>query len=405
MISRSYKYRFYPTQAQAQQLAKEFGCARFVWNWGLAKKDEVFKTYGSRTGSYELSAELAYKKKLPEFEWLNDCVATCHTQVLADMNTAFKHFFRRIKEGKKGKKAGFPKFKKKGDKQSVRYQLDQRRIAKIYQAGQFLVLPKLGSLKLAWSRIPKGIPKMATVSRDCAGRYWVSMSVTEEIKQLPMKTKSVGIDVGVKDVAVTSDGYHSGAPKFTRKYERKLKRLQRKAARALRKNNPLAFTKGAPKKKGEKLKVKLVRSNRDKKLMVRINKVHAKIADCRKDWLHKLSHKIVKENSFIGMETLNVEGMLKNRHLSKAVQDSGLYELKRQIEYKAEWHGRVVVGIDRFFPSTKMCSACGQLHDMPLKVRTMRCDCGLVLDRDENAAINILNEAVNTRRKAYAKAA
>lgn len=402
MINKSYKFRFYPTDEQAQQLTQEFGSSRFIWNWALRLRTDLRKKYGQSMNGVDLSAELTLLKKNPEYAWLNDVVANGLTQTLRNQDAAFSHFFRRLKEGRKGKKAGFPKFKQKRGNQSVRYQLDQRIIETVYKPG-FLRLPKLGEVKLVWDRKPKGIPKMATVSRDCAGRYWVSISVTEEIKQLPMRTKSVGVDVGVKDVIVTSDSYHSGAPKFTREYERKLKLLQRKASRSLRKNNPDVFKKGAPKKNGEKLKGKLIQSNRNKKLNARIAKVHAKIADCRKDWTHKLTHKLIKENSFIGMEDLNVQGMMKNKRLSKAVADSAMYEVKRQIMYKAEWHGRKVVEVSRWFPSSKMCSSCGQLHDMPLTERVMRCDCGLVMDRDENAAVNILNES--TRGKVSALAA
>lgn len=357
IIQRSYKFRYYPTQAQAQQLAKEFGNARYVWNRALAFRQEAYKLRGERLNYVGLSKLIPEWKKV-DAEFLKETTSGCLTQALIDQDKAYKNFF----EGR----AKYPKFKKKHNQQSVRYQLDQRIIATNYKPG-FLRLPKLGEVKLAWSRMPQGIPKMATVSRDCAGRYWVSMSITEEIQQLPQKTNAVGVDVGVKDVAVTSDGYHSGAPKFTRKYERKLKRQQRKLSHMV---------------KG---------SNRWKKQKTVVAKVHAKIADCRKDWTHKLTHMLIAENSVIGMEDLNVKGMMANRKLSKAVADSGLHEFRRQMEYKAAWHGRTIVLADRWFASSKTCSCCGQIKsDLKLSDRIYRCDCGLVMDRDENAAQNLL---------------
>jgi len=357
VISRSYRYRFYPTQKQVHQLAKEFGCARYVYNRALAYRSEAYKLRGERLNYVGLGKCVTDWKKT-DADFLKEVTACCLIQALIDLDKGFKNFFE--------KRAKYPRFKKKDNRQSVRYQLDQRIIATTYKPG-FLRLPKLGEVKLAWSRMPTGIPKMATVSRDCAGRYWVSMSVSEEIQQLPMKTKSVGVDVGIKDVAVSSDGYHSGAPKFTRKYERKLARQQRKLSRMVKGSNRW----------------------KDKKLTVA--KVHAKIADCRKDWTHKLTHKLIAENGTIGMEDLNVKGMMANRRLSKAVADSGLFEFRRQIEYKAAWHGRTIVFADRWFASSKTCSCCGQIKaDLKLSDRVYDCDCGLTIDRDENAAKNLL---------------
>jgi len=195
---------------------------------------------------------------------------------------------------------------------------------------------------------------------------------------IPVKTgRSVGLDVGIKDVIVTSDGAFSGAPKFTYKYQRKLKLAQRELSRK---------TKG---------------SNRWKKQRLIVAKIHELIANCRRDFLHKLTSKIVQEYDEINVEDLNVAGMLKNRKLSKAISDVGIFELNRQLAYKAEWYGKTVTVVDRWLPSTRTCSSCGQLHDMKLSDRMMVCDCGLALNRDLNAARNIHKAGMVLRGVSY----
>jgi len=357
IIHRSYKFRYYPTKAQAKQLVKEFGCARYVYNRALAHRIEAYNLNKEKL-NYVVLNRLVVEWKKTDAIFLKEVSSTCATQALINLDKAYKNFFE--------KRANFPCFKKKNRKQSIRYSLDARDIAINYRPG-FLKLPKLGEVKLVWSRMPRGVPKMATVSLDCSGNYWVSMSIAEEVEPLPMKTKSVGIDVGIKDVAVTSNGYHSGAPKFTRKYERKLKLQQRKLSR---------MPKGSKRREVQRKKVAVI---------------HQKISDCRKDWTHKLTHKLISENSFIVMEDLNVKGMMSNRCLSKAVSDSGLYEFRRQMEYKAKWHQRQIVFADRWYPSSKTCSCCGKVKEnLTLRDRVYHCECGFVLDRDENAAKNLL---------------
>jgi putative transposase len=354
---KAYKYRFYPTAEQAEQLAKEFGCARWVWNRAMVEKEYAYQQWGvSLSAQYDIAKHITNYKKA-DYPWLSEATAIVLTQKLIDLDKAFDNFF-------KGR-AKFPKFKKKIHAQSIRYQLDQRQIAQTYMPGEKLKLPKLGELDINWSQIPKGIPKMATVSKTASGKYFVSFACEVNIDTLPKTGKSIGIDVGIKDVIVTSDGTYSGAPKFTYKYQRKLKKAQRVLSRK---------TKG---------------SNGCKKQRIVVAKIHEQIANSRKDFLHKLTTNIVREYDHISLEDLNVSGMLKNRKLSKAVADVGIFELNRQIKYKAEWYGKEVSVISRWFPSTKMCSSCGQLHRMKLSNRMMNCDCGLVLNRDHNAAINI----------------
>jgi len=355
-IMKAYKFKFEPTKAQAAQLAIEFGCARFVWNRGLIERDYAYKNWDVSLNSNDLSRHITQYKKT-EYPWLCDATAGVLNQKLIDQDKAFDNFF-------KGR-AKFPKFKKKSHAQSIRYQLDQRIVLNNFRAGELLKLPKLGELKVKWSQVPGGIPKMVTVSKSASGKYFVGFMCEVEQGLMPMTGKVVGIDVGIKDVVVTSDGFHSGAPKYTYYYQRRLKKAQRVLSR---------------KKKG---------SNGWKKQRIVVARIHETITNSRKDFLHKLTTKLVSENDVICVEDLNVSGMLKNRKLSKAVADVGIFELNRQIEYKAQWYGKEVVKISRWFPSTKTCSSCGEIKPMKLSERVYECGCGLSLDRDLNAAINI----------------
>lgn len=364
MIQRAYKFRVYPNSSQQKQLAVEFGHARWIWNVALAARRDAWNWYGESHNCVSLGRAISELKCDPDYAWLKQATAACGQQALIDLDKAYKNWW--------AKRSAAPRFKRQSHAQSIRYTLDQRKDN--YKSGEYLKLPKLGDVKVRWTRLPTGRPKMATVTRDSVGRYWLSFSVEEAVQPMA-KTKpfnSVGIDLGIKDVAVTSDGYYSGAPKYTYRYARELKLAQRKLSR---------------KKKGSG------RWHRQRKAVARI---HSKIANSRSDFLHKLSTKIVTEADVICLENLNVQGMLKNRCLSKAVADVGMFELRRQITYKAEWYGKQVVVIDRWFPSSKACSGCGKKHDMPLDQRQMVCNCGVDLDRDLNAAKNIQAEGVRS---------
>lgn len=360
MIQRSYKFRIYPNRTQEKQLAVFFGQVRFAWNHCLALRSDLYEFRKESINYVGLNKHLTYLKTTGKYQWLKECPSAPLTQVLIDQDKAFKNFF----EGR----AKYPKFRKKGNADSMRFQLDQRQIDRIYKAGKLLKLPKLGVVKVKWSRIPVGIPKMATVSKDPSGKYWVAFSVEEDIQQFEKTNRAVGVDVGIKDVIVTSDGFHSGAPKHTYRYARKLKLAQRKLSR---------------KRKG---------SNRWHKQRKAVARIHAKIANSREDFLHKLTTSLVKDYDLIIMESLNVKGMMANRKLSKAVADVGMFELSRKVAYKADWHGKNQQKIDQWFPSTKMCCECGQIHNLKLSDRWMSCDCGNEIDRDENASRNILAE-------------
>lgn len=361
MTQRAYKYRIYPTDEQKHQLAVDFGSARWVWNHALDMRQKAYQRRGESLNSIGISRHITQLKKTAQYGWLKDCASTVLAQKLRDLDTAYTNFFQGC--------AKFPRFKRKDHAQSVRYQMDQRQIDRTYTPGKLLKVTGLGELDAIWSRTPKGKPKMVTISMDVTGKYFISFSVEELILPLPKTKKAAGIDIGIKDVIVTSDGWHSGAPKYTRQYASQLRMAQKHLAR---------------KKKG---------SNRWHRQRVKVARIHAKITDSRKDFLHKLTTGLVREYDFIGIEDLNVSGMMKNRCLSKSVADVGMFELKRQLEYKCDWYGKKLVQISRWAPTTKTCSGCGQLHDMPLSERVMSCDCGLTIDRDHNAAINVLNSA------------
>lgn len=375
---KGFKFRIEPNAEQRKQLAIEFGNCRFIWNRCLDLRQKSYENYKLELESgiinavkpswnYVSMSRLVTEWKRGEFPWLADSVAQCLTQVLIDQDKAFQHFFRRVKCGEK---PGYPRFKSRYGKQSVRYQLDNRIIDNIYRAGEFLKLPKLGAIKVRWSQVPSGIPKMATVSKDPCGRYFVSFACEVEIAELPLTGKTVGIDLGIKDVAVTWNGEEATKSGNPRHLKRKLKHLKRQQRRLSR------MTKG---------------SNRRIKQRTKVAKIHAHIAAMRADFLHKTTTAIVRSADVIALEDLNVKGMVKNHCMAGAIADVGMGEFRRQVEYKSNLYGRRVVVVDRWFPSSKTCNNCGSYQDkMPLNIREWICaDCVTLHDRDVNAAKNI----------------
>lgn len=366
MALRTYKFRFYPNKAQQAQLAREFGHARFVYNWALDMRSKAYKRRGESLTGVGISKVLTGLKKTNRYRWLKQASAGCHTQKLRDLDNAFSNFFQG--------RTKYPRFKKRTGVQSVRYQMDQRIVMNNYSPGKLLKVTKLGAINVRWTRIPQGIPKMVTISLNQAGQYHVAMAVEEDVKALPVTTGTIGLDRGIKDVVVASDGFKSGAPKYAAGYRRALTKAQRRLAKC---------TKG---------------SNRRNRQRIRVGRIHNKIKNSRHDFLHKLSTIVINENQVIAIEGLNIKGMVKNHKLAGAIHDAGWHEFKRQLEYKAAWYGRDLHVIDQWIPTSKTCSCCGhKLDEMDLSVRTWVCPkCGSKHDRDVNAAINILNTVGST---------
>ena len=353
---RAYQFRFYPDPQQEKLLAQTFGCVRFVYNSILRYRTDAYAQAQIKINYSGANAKLTEIKQLPEFAFLNDVSSVPLQQCLRNQQTAFKNFF----EGR----AKYPTFKSKKHRQSAEF---------TYRAFTF----KNGELKLAkcdkpldirWSRMLPSDPTTVTVSKDQAGRYFVSCLCEFEPTLLPITDKKVGIDVGIKDLFVTSNGFKSGNPRYTAKYAARLAKYQRRLAK---------------KKLGSKNRLKA---------KVKVARIHAKIADGRLDNLHQLSRKLINENQVVCAENLAVKNLIKNPKLAKSIADASWGEFTRQMAYKADWAGRKYVEIDRFFPSSKRCSCCGFVKDkLPLDIRSWQCpECGTTHDRDINAAQNIL---------------
>lgn len=352
-----YKFRFYPTARQETHLAKTFGCVRFAYNWALRLRQESYYQSKKTITYNQSSADWTELKKRPEFAWLNEVSCVPTQQALRHLQSSFLNFFE-----KRGK---YPKFKKKYGKQSAEYTSS----AFIWDAAnKNLRIAKIGRLNITWSWEFTSSPTMVTITKDRAGRYFVTLCLDEEVSPLPKTGKEVGIDFGVARLATLSDGERIANPKNLRKRERKLSKEQRVLSRRTKSSG---------------------RYNRQR---LRVAKIHAKIADCRKDYLDKVTTDLVRRFDVIYIEDLNLRGMVKNHCLAKSISDASIGTAVRMLEYKALWYGKQVHKIDRFFPSSKTCSGCGAiLESLDLSVREWVCShCGETHDRDENAAKNIL---------------
>lgn len=355
MTKRAYKYRFYPTPKQEVLLARTFGCVRFVYNAVLRYRTDAFYGCQAKVGYAQASAHLTALKKDPELAFLNEVSCVPLQQCLRHQQTAFKNFFNG--------RAKYPRFKSKRHRQSAEF----TRSAFKYRDGKLYLAKSKNPLDIRWSRELPCEPTTITVSRDSAGRYFVSCLCEFDPRTLPVTTKMIGIDLGLKDLFVTSDGHRTRNPRHTAKYAAKLAKAQRRLSR------------------------KTLGSRNREKARQKVARIHVKLSDCRMDNLHKLSRKIVNENQVICVESLRVKNMLRNRSLAKSISDAGWGEFVGQLEYKARWAGRQVVAIDQWYPSSKRCSGCGLVMEaMPLNVRDWICpDCAAEHDRDMNAAINI----------------
>ncbi|MGW1023832.1 RNA-guided endonuclease InsQ/TnpB family protein [Streptomyces sp. NPDC002577] len=359
-VKRAFKYRFYPTDVQAAELSRTFGCVRKVYNLALAARTEAWARQ-ERVNYNATSAMLTAWKKTEELAYLGEVSSVPLQQALRHLQVAFANFF--------GKQAKYPRFKsRKKSRRSAEYTTSAFR----FRDGKLTLAKMAEPLDIVWSRpLPeRATPSTVTVSQDSAGRWFVSMLCEDPgVQPLPATDTAVGIDVGLDHLLTLSTGEKIANPRHERRDRALLARAQRELSR---------------KAKGDG-------ANRAK-ARLKVARIHARITDRRRDALHKLTTRLVRENQTLVIEDLTVRNMVKNRSLARAISDAAWAQFRSMLEYKAAWYGREVIAVDRFFPSSKLCSACGTLADkMPLNVRTWTCDsCGTTHDRDVNAAKNLL---------------
>ncbi|MBO8184974.1 RNA-guided endonuclease InsQ/TnpB family protein [Streptomyces spirodelae] len=357
-VKRAFKYRFYPTDEQAAELSRTFGCVRLVYNKALEERTRAWYGEQRRISYVQSSAALTEWKKTEELAFLSEVSSVPLQQALRHLQTAFGNFF--------AKRAKYPRYK---SRKKSRASAEYTRSAFKWRDGHLTLAKMTEPLDIRWSRpLPEGSePTTVTVSRDSAGRWFVSMLCEDSITPAPATGKAVGLDAGITSLVALSTGEKIANPRHERRDRTRLARAQRELSR---------------KAKG---------SNNRAKARVKAARVHARIADRRRDFLHKLSTRLVRENQTVVIEDLTVRNLLNNGRLARAISDAAWADLRMMLEYKCAWYGRELVVIDRWFPSSKLCGNCGTVAaKMPLNVREWTCVCGAVHDRDVNAAHNIL---------------
>jgi putative transposase len=374
LIRKGFRFRIYPNQEQQAKLAIQFGHARFVYNHFRALRDQTYQETGQGLNYETTTTLLRMLKQEPDYLWLKEADSQVLQQSLKDLQRAYDNWFRMCREGtlpsnkakkprKDGKPRGYPRFKSRHAEQSIRYpQRFKIEDDRIY-------LPKVGWVKVVVHRPLEGKMKNCTVSKAKSGKFYVSIQCEIEMDDPQPRPGRVGIDLGLIDFVTTSDGVKVQAPKHLRRAERRLKIRQRRLSR---------------KQKG---------SNGREKARQRIAVDHERVASQRRDLHHQLSRQLVDQHGIISLEDLNIRGMVKNRRLAKSISDAGWYQFVMFLRYKAEWSGGTILNADRFFPSSKLCSECGEKHKaLRLSDREWVClNCDTLHDRDVNAAINILN--------------
>ncbi|MEU5791545.1 RNA-guided endonuclease TnpB family protein [Micromonospora purpureochromogenes] len=358
VVKRAFKYRFYPTDVQAAELSRTFGCVRLVYNKALDARTRAYATHRRHTTYGQTSAMLTEWKRHPDLAFLNEVSSVPLQQTLRHLQAAFAAFF--------AKRVKYPRFKsKKRSRASAEY----TRSAFRWRDGHLWLAKMDEPLNIVWSRpLPSGAqPSTVTVSRDPAGRWHVAVLVETAVDSMPQTEAAVGVDAGLTSLVTLSTGEKVTNPRHERTDRRKLVKAQRAVSR---------------KQKGS--------ANRAK-AKLKVARIHARIADRRRDHLHKLTTRLVRDNQTVVIEDLSVHTMMRNHCLARAISDAAWSALRMMLEYKTRWYGRNLVVVDRWLPSSKLCSACGKLAEsMPLYVREWICPCGAIHDRDLNAAKNIL---------------